>query len=142
SCGSSSSGGHGPMIWKLFTYSWRSIMRNKGRSVLTIFGIGAATFLFTFIEGLQSGVTAATENSATQNMLIVYQKSRFCPATSSLPERYADIIARMPEVKSVLPVKIFVNNCRASLDSITFKGVPEKALTDGRKVLDVLDGGS
>lgn len=127
------------MIWKLFTYSWRSIMRNKGRSLLTVLGIGAAMFLFTFIEGLQSGVTAATENSATQNMLIVYQKSRFCPATSSLPERYADVIGRMPEVKSVLPVKIFVNNCRASLDSITFKGVPEKAFTDGRKPLDLVD---
>jgi putative ABC transport system permease protein len=128
------------MIFKLLTYAWRGIMRNKGRSMLTVIGIAAAMFLFTFIEGLQNGVTAATESSATQNMLVVYQRGRFCPATSSLPERYQDVIARMPEVQSVLPVKIFVNNCRASLDSITFKGVPEKAMTDGRLRLDIEEG--
>jgi len=128
------------MLFKLIHYAWRSIMRNKARSILTVFGIAAAMFLFTFIEGLQNGVKAATESSATQNMLIVYQKSRFCPATSSLPERYADVIRRMPEVESVLPVKIFVNNCRASLDSITFKGVPEAAVTDGRVPMTIIAG--
>jgi putative ABC transport system permease protein len=97
-------------------------------------------FLFTFIEGLQSGVRAATQNTATDNMLVVYQKNRFCPATSNLPERYGDVIGKMPEVKSVLPVKIFVNNCRASLDSITFKGVPEDALLDGSEKVQLIDG--
>lgn len=128
------------MITKLIHYAWRSIMRHKARSGLTVLGIAAAIFLFSFIEGLQNGVKAATEDSATQNMLIVYQKSRFCPATSSMPERYASIIEKMPEVESVLPVKIFVNNCRASLDSITFKGVPAHAVTDGRRPLEVVEG--
>lgn len=128
------------MILKLIHYAWRGIRRNMGRSILTILGIAAAMFLFTFIEGLQNGVTEATENSATQNMLVVYQRGRFCPATSSLPERYADQIAKLPEVESVLPVKIFVNNCRASIDSITFKGIPEEAVKDGRRPLDILDG--
>lgn len=128
------------MITKLLHYAWRGIMRNKARSLLTILGIAAAMFLFTFIEGLQNGVTQATESSATQNMLVVYQRGRFCPATSSLPQRYATQIEKMPEVASVLPVKIFVNNCRASIDSITFKGIPEDALTDGRRTFDIIDG--
>ncbi len=128
------------MLLKLLHYAWRGIGRQKMRSALTVIGIAAAMFLFTFIEGLQSGVRAATENTATNNMLIVYQKSRFCPATSSLPERYAGVISKMPEVKSVLPVKIFVNNCRASLDSITFKGVPTEALKNGVKQVDIVSG--
>lgn len=128
------------MLIKLIHYAWRSIARQKLRSTLTVLGIAAAMFLFTFIEGLQSGVRAATQNTATDNMLVVYQKSRFCPATSSLPERYGDTIAKMPEVKSVLPVKIFVNNCRASLDSITFKGVPEDALLEGTDTVNLIKG--
>ena len=92
------------MITKLLHYAWRSLSRQKMRSGLTVLGIAAAMFLFTFIEGLQNGVKAATESAATNNLLIVYQKSRFCPATSSLPERYGATIAKMPEVKSVLPV--------------------------------------
>lgn len=128
------------MLTKLIHYAWRSVVRQKLRSTLTVLGIAAAMFLFTFIEGLQSGVRAATQNTATDNMLVVYQKSRFCPATSSLPERYGDTISKMPEVKSVLPVKIFVNNCRASLDSITFKGVPADALLNGTDTVNLIEG--
>lgn len=128
------------MLFKLIQYAWRSIARQKMRSILTVLGIAVAMFLFTFIEGLQSGVKAATQNKATENMLIVYQKSRFCPATSSLPERYGTLISKMPEVKWVLPVKIFVNNCRASLDSITFKGVPEEALFNGSESVSLVKG--
>lgn len=128
------------MIFSLLHYTWRGISRQKMRSFLTILGIAAAMFLFTFIEGLQTGVTAATESSATENRLIVYQKSRFCPATSSLPERYQDTISKLPEVKSVLPVKIFVNNCRASLDSVTFKGVPVESLVKGTESIELVSG--
>ncbi len=128
------------MITKLLHYAWRSLSRQKMRSGLTVLGIAAAMFLFTFIEGLQNGVKAATESAATNNLLIVYQKSRFCPATSSLPERYGVTIAKMPEVKSVLPVKIYVNNCGASLDSVTFKGVPTEKLIDGTETITLVEG--
>jgi len=128
------------MLLKLFKYVWRSVTRQKARSVLTVVGIATAMFLFCFIEGLQSGVRQATENEATQNVLIVYQKSRFCPSTSNIPERYATQIAEIPGVKSVLPVKIFVNNCRASLDSVTFRGVPERTFTDGEREIQLVDG--
>lgn len=128
------------MLIKLLQYSWRSITRQKARSILTILGIAAAMFLFVFIEGLQSGVRAATESSATDNVLIVYQKSRFCPATSNLPERYGNFISKQPGVKSVIPVKIYVNNCRASLDSVAFKGVPPDLVKNGTVKFDLQSG--
>jgi putative ABC transport system permease protein len=128
------------MISKLLQYVWRSIGRQKTRSALTVLGIATAMFLFCFIEGLQKGVSEATESSATANQLIVYQQSRFCPATSKLPERYAGTIAKLPGVVSVLPIKIYVNNCRASLDSVTFRGVPPDSVTDGRSPVTMVSG--
>lgn len=128
------------MIFKLANYVWRSVTRQLGRTLLTVIGIGTAMFLFCFIEGLQSGVRAATESESTRNTLIVYQKSRFCPATSNIPERYADMISRMDGVKSVLPVKVYVNNCRASLDSVTFRGVPAEKFANGEKKIQLVSG--
>jgi putative ABC transport system permease protein len=49
-----------------------------------------------------------------------------------LPERYTRAIAEMPGVESVLPVKVFMNNCRASLDLVTFQGVPVDELLAAR----------
>ena len=70
------------MLLSLVHYAWRTMTRHKLRSGLTVAGIATAMFLFCFIEGLQGGVRQATEHEATRNLLIVYQKSRFCPATS------------------------------------------------------------
>ena len=122
------------MILSLVHYAWRTMTRHKLRSALTIGGIATAMFLFCFVEGLQNGVRQATENEATQNVLIVYQKSRFCPATSLLPERYVPAIQRIDGVKSVVPVKVYVNNCRASLDTVTFLGVPPELVNTIKKI--------
>jgi putative ABC transport system permease protein len=128
------------MIAKLMRYVWRSVVRQHTRSLLTIVGIATAMFLYCFIEGLQNGVRAATEGEATKNVLVVYQKNRFCPATSNIPERYAGQIAKIPGVKFILPVKIFVNNCRASLDSVTFRGVPPEKISSGEKQVSLVSG--
>lgn len=128
------------MIAKLAGYVWKSVARHRTRSALTVLGIATAMFLFCFIEGLQSGVREATESEATRNVLIVYQKSRFCPSTSNIPERYASVITRIPGVRSVLPVKIYVNNCRASLDSVTFRGVPPAQIASAERNLAIVSG--
>lgn len=128
------------MIFKLFQYVGRGVLRHRLRSALTLAGVASAMFLFCFIEGLQSGVRQATESSATDNLLIVYQRNRFCPAASSLPERYADHIRRMPGVEAVLPTKVYVNNCRASLDSVTFRGVPPEVFASGEKQVRLASG--
>lgn len=128
------------MITKLCSYVVRSVMRQRLRSLLTFAGIATSMFLFAFIEGLQSGVRQATESEATRNTLIVYQQNRFCPAASNLPERYATQIAKIPGVTSVLPIKIFVNNCRAALDTVTFRGVPPEKITSGERKINLVAG--
>jgi putative ABC transport system permease protein len=56
-----------------------------------------------------------------------------------LPEDYGPQIARLDGVRSVLPVQVLVSNCRASLDVVTFRGVPadefERALSGSIRVV-------
>jgi len=80
-------------------------------------------FLFVTVQALQEGVTRATEAAAGDTTLVVYRENRFCPATSRLPQYYVERIEKIPGVASAVPVKIVVNNCRASLDVITYRGV-------------------
>ncbi len=102
----------------------KQVWRHRTRSLLTIAGVTVAMFLFIAVQALQRGVQKATTTSAADQTLVVYRQNRFCPATSRLPEFYMDRIAKVPGVASVTPMKIVVNNCRASLDVITFRGVP------------------
>lgn len=102
----------------------RQVIRHRTRTLLTAAGVAVAMFLFITVQSLQHGVRQATEVTAGDTTLIVYRENRFCPATSRLPESYASRIARLPGVASVTPMKVVVNNCRASLDVVTFRGVP------------------
>lgn len=102
----------------------RQVLRHRTRTLLTAAGVAVAMFLFVTVQSLQQGVRAATEVTAADTTLIVYRENRFCPATSRLPEHYAERIGRLPGVASVTPMKVVVNNCRASLDVVTFRGVP------------------
>ena len=103
----------------------KQVWRHRTRSVLTAAGVGVAMFLFVTVQSLQRGVHEASTVTAADTALIVYRENRFCPATSRLPERYESRIERVPGVASALPMKIVVSNCGASLDVITFRGVPE-----------------
>src|SRR3954471_18858346 len=111
---------------KYIPLMWKQIVRNRTRTVLTLAGVATAMFLFTAVQAMQAGVREATETTAKDTTLVVYGQNRFCPATSRLPEYYGDRIAKLPHVGSVVPMKIVVNNCRTSLDVVTFRGVPEE----------------
>jgi putative ABC transport system permease protein len=100
-----------------------------------------AVFLFAFVESMRDGVRRATEAGAGETTLVVYRKNRFCPFTSQLPQNYEQQIRKLPGVRSVVPMKIVVNNCRASLDVVTFRGVPtEGFLQEHMASADVLAG--
>ena len=64
--------------------------------------------------------------------LIAFQANKFCPATSHLPQDYHAQIARLDGVREVVPVQVFTNNCRASLDVVVFYGVPPNKLRNVR----------
>ncbi len=119
----------------------KQVVRHTTRSLLTVAGVGCAMFLFCAIEGMQRGVTAATETSAKDSTLIVYRKDRFCPEASQLPEHYGPLIAKIPGVTQVMPMRVMPTSCATTVDVIVFRGVPVEqfAETDGLK-LEILSG--
>lgn len=119
----------------------RQLLRHRVRSLLTLGGVMTAMFMFITIQAMQSGVARATQENADDTVLVVYRKDRFCPFTSRLPQYYEPKIHRIEGVRAVIPMKIVVNNCRASLDVVTFRGVPLDTFLDvKRSGLDVIDG--
>ena len=118
---------------------WKNLRRRPMRTALTIFGTASAFMLFVLVESLSAGLDRALSGSEAARTLIVYRQNRYCPQTSFLPEFYSARIEKIPGVVSVLPVKVFLNNCRASLDIIAFQGVPVDRL-DGARKIDVKEG--
>ncbi|MBX3395997.1 MAG: FtsX-like permease family protein [Phycisphaerae bacterium] len=86
-------------------------------------------FLFVAVQSLQEGIRNATEVTATDRTLVVYRENRYCPATSRLPEHYAERISRIDGVTAVVPIKVVVNNCATSLDVVTFRGIPSETVS-------------
>jgi putative ABC transport system permease protein len=118
----------------------KQIVRHRTRSLLTIVGVAVAMFLFIAVQTLQRSVHEATSVAAEDTTLIVFRANRFCPATSRLPEHYGDRITRMDGVVSVVPQLIVVNNCGASLDVITYRGIPREHLATLARNWQVMDG--
>jgi putative ABC transport system permease protein len=106
---------------------------------LTISGAAVALLVFCFVGAVQRGLHALTENSEAGRTLIVFQENRFCPQSSRLPQDYSRSVAKLPGVTEVLPIKVFTNNCRASLDAIVFQGMPPEQLKKWRK-FDIQSG--
>lgn len=127
-------------VLNLLKLAWIQLTRHRVRSVLTIFGVASGMFLFTAVETLQRSLASATEATAADTTLVVYRQNRFCPSASRLPEHYADDIRRIDGVREVVPVKIVVNNCGASLDVITWRGVPEGLLKRFAPEIEIISG--
>ena len=109
---------------RLICLAAKQLVRHRIRTLLTLLGVASGMFLFTTVETMQRSLDRATRLRAADTTLVVYRENRFCPQTSRLPEFYEDEIRRIPGVREVVPIKITVNNCGASLDVITFRGVP------------------
>lgn len=115
-------------------YTLKSLWRHRTRSLLTISGAAVALLVFCFVGSVQRGLFALTENQEAGRSLIVFQENRFCPQSSKLPQDYAQTIAKQPGVVDVMPIMVFTNNCRASLDAIVFQGMATDLLKKWRKL--------
>jgi putative ABC transport system permease protein len=73
-----------------------------------------------------------TEDQQSQRTLVVFQENRYCPTSSRLPQDYERFIAKLPGVKDVTAMKVFTNDCRASLDAIVFQGMAPAKLRTSR----------
>jgi putative ABC transport system permease protein len=126
-------------MFKFAPYVFKSLWRHRSRTLLTVSGSAVALFVFCFVGSVQRGLSRLTEDQQALRTLIVFQENRFCPASSKLPEDYARTVAKLPGVKEVVPIKVFTNNCRASLDVVVFNGMPPDQLQAARD-LTLLSG--
>lgn len=125
---------------KFIALAMKNLSRNKLRTMLTLLGVAAGMFLYASVETMQHSLAVATQSKADETTLIVYRENRFCPMTSRLPEHYQTAIEKLPGVREVIPIQITVNNCGASLDVITFRGVPPEELREYNPDLRVVEG--
>ncbi len=119
-------------MFKFAPYVLKGLWRHRSRTLLTVNGSAVALFVFCFVGAVQRGLTRLTEDQEAQRTLIVFQENRFCPASSKLPEDYARTVEKIPGVKEVVPIKVFTNNCRASLDVVIFNGLKPSQLRNAR----------
>ena len=128
---------------KFLLLTTKQLIRHPVRTLLTASGVAVAMFLFCAVEAMRRGVERATEMTANDTTLVVYRENRFCPFTSRLPQYYQDRIEAIAGVERVIPMRIQVSNCRASLDVVTFRGVPEGDFSDTYLPdLEIIEGAS
>lgn len=124
----------------LLSLAFKQVVRHRVRSLLTVAGVATGIFLFTAVQTMQRSLAEVTRSESEENTLVVYRENRFCPTTSRLPEYYASDIERLDGVGEVVPIQIAVNNCGASLDVITFRGVPPENLLAYNPEIEVVAG--
>ena len=113
---------------RLIPYILKTLWRHRSRTILTVSGSAVALFVFCFVGSVQQGMVDLQRRQAGKRALVTFQANKFCPATSHLPQDYDGQIAKLDGVREVLPIQVFTNNCRASLDVVVFYGVPPKKL--------------
>jgi len=121
-------------MFKLAPYVVKGLWAHRSRTLLTISGSAVAIFVFCCVGAVQRSFARLTDGPEAQRTLIVFQENRFCPASSKLPEDYARVVAKLPGVKDVVPIKVFTNNCRASLDVVVFDGLRPEQLRSARQL--------
>lgn len=116
-------------------YILKNLFGHRMRTAMTVLGTALLMFLFCFVSSIQQGLTQLTDPKRQDDRLIVFQAFRFCPSSSELPyPLFEDLIRKVPGVEEVLPIKVVVNNCRASLETVVFHGVPPDRLQKVRKL--------
>jgi len=123
----------------MFSYVIKTLIRHRARTLLTISGTAVALFVFCFVAAVQRGMHSLTSYAEADRSLVVFQENRFCPSTSRLPVGYAAEIAKLNGVRDVMPIQVWTNNCRASLDVIVFHGVNPQQLQTHRN-LELIQG--
>ncbi len=117
---------------KFLPYILKTLWRHRSRTILTVSGSAVALFVFCFVGAVQEGMNDLQTRQESKQSLVMFQANKFCPATSHLPQDYEFKIKQLDGVREVVPIQVFTNNCRASLDVIVFYGVPSKKLRSAR----------
>ena len=119
---------------RFLPYLLKTLWRHRSRTLLTVSGSAVALFVFCFVGAIHEGMNSLRSQQEAERSLVVFQANKFCPATSHLPQDYELKIAKLPGVRHVVPIQVFTNNCRASLDVVVFHGVPATRLQQVREL--------
>src|SRR5262245_50903862 len=117
---------------KFLPYILKGLLRHRARTITTMLGAAVGLFVFCCVGAIQGGLARLTDGEEANRRLIVFQENRFCPATSRMPADYARTIGKIDGVRDVLPIQVYTNNCRASLDVVVFNGIPGDKLSSAR----------
>jgi putative ABC transport system permease protein len=120
------------MMIKFLPYILKTLWRHRARTILTTSGSAVALFVFCFVGAVQEGMNDLQHRQESKQSLVMFQANKFCPATSHLPQDYEAKIKRIDGVRDVVPIQVYTNNCRASLDVIVFYGLPPGKLRGAR----------
>jgi putative ABC transport system permease protein len=126
-------------MFRFAPYVLKTLWRHRTRTALTVSGTAVALFVFAFVGAIQEGMNRLANDQQADRSLVVFQANRFCPSTSKLQDGYADRIRKIEGVKDAVPIKVYMNNCRASLDVVVFNGMPPEKLRSFRD-LTLLQG--
>ncbi len=118
----------------MLSYVLKTLWRHRTRTLLTVTGAAVAMFVFCFVGSVQEGLHRLTTGADADRSLIVFQENRFCPTSSRLPEDYARKIREVPGVRDVMPIQVWTNNCRASLDIVVFNGADPDQIQKTRPI--------
>ena len=116
-------------------YVLKTLLRHQARTLLTVSGTAVAMFVFCLVGSVQEGLERLTTSSDADRSLIVFQENRFCPTSSRLPEDYARDIRKLSGVRDVMPIQVWTNNCRASLDIVVFNGAAPDQIRKNRPLI-------
>jgi putative ABC transport system permease protein len=121
-------------VFRFAPYVVKNLWRHRTRSLLTVSGSAVALFVFCCVGAVREGLGRLTRDSEADRTLVVFQENRFCPSSSRLPRDYAGRIGAIDGVEEVVPIQVYTNNCRASLDVVVFYGMPAEALRRVRRL--------
>lgn len=116
----------------MLSYILKTLWRHRTRSLLTVSGTAVAMLVFCMVGSIQEGLYRLTSSADSERSLIVFQENRFCPTSSRLPEDYSRRIRELDGVSDVMPIQVWTNNCRASLDIVVFNGADPEQIQNMR----------
>jgi putative ABC transport system permease protein len=119
-------------MFKFIPYVLKTLWRHRSRTVLTVSGSAVALFVFCFVGSVQQGMDDLGRRQESKQSLVMFQANKFCPATSHIPQDYELKIKQLDGIREVVPIQVFTNNCRASLDVVVFYGLPAAKLRAAR----------
>ena len=119
---------------RFLPYIFKTLSGHRTRTLLTVSGTTVALFVFSFVGAVQEGLSRLLSDRQADRTLIAFQANRFCPSTSKIPEDYSRRVLKVAGVKDAVPIKVFMNNCRASLDVVVFNGLPAEKLRSVRSL--------